>query len=130
MTNNNTTTMTQAAALRWLIDNANNAPAEVVEAAEKLYTAKTKKYDRTKTESKAARLNATLMPIVVELIENNPNTLINATWLNDHINHAEVRSPQKARYLADMAIKNGLIEKYTYKGRVYYCLPGMAPKAE
>lgn len=120
MTNNNTTTMTQAAALRFLIDHAVDAPSEVIEAAEKLYTAKTKKYDRPKIESKTARMNAAIVPLVVELVANHPDDLVNATFINDNLDHPEVRSPQKARHLADLAIANGDLVKYTHKGRVYY----------
>lgn len=133
-TMNNTTTKnttTQAQALRWLIDNSVNAPQDVLEAAEKLYTAKTKKYERgAKTETKEQRMNKALFPQIVELIANNPNELINATWIKDHFDNVEVRSPQKARVLADMAIANGDLEKFTYKGRVYYCIPGACPVTE
>ena len=118
---NNNTTLTQAAALRWLIDNAVDAPTEVMEAAEKLYTAKTKKYDRPKTISKERMANEKLVPMFVEMMTNAPSDeLINATWLNDHCDSFDVRSPQKARVIAEIAIEQGLIEKYTHKGRTYY----------
>lgn len=114
-------TTTQAAALRWLIDNAVDAPENVIEAAEKLYTAKTKKYDRPKTVSKERRANEKLVPVFVEMMKNAPEgELINATWLNDHCDDFDVRSPQKARVIAEIAIENGMVEKYTHKGRTYY----------
>lgn len=115
-------TMTQAQALRHLIDNApENTPKEVIEVAEKLYTSKTKKYARpTGVKSKERRLNESLVAPMVELITANPDELINATWLNDNFDNAEVRSPQKARVIAEIAIEQGLLEKYTEKGRTYY----------
>ena len=118
MANNNT--MTQAQALRWLLDNTPSIPEDVRESAEKLYTAKTKVYDRPKTMSKEARLNLSLVDPVVEMIKANPDAIINATWINDHFDHPEVRSPQKARAIVDQAISQGKVEKYTVKGRVYY----------
>lgn len=131
MTNTTTNTTTQATAIRWLIDNAPaTTPVEVIEAAEKLYTAKTKKYDRVKTESKAARLNATLVPMVVELVENHPEDLVNSTFIKNHINHPEVRSAQKVNAIAKMAIEQGLLERYKKGGRVYYCIPGQCPVTE
>lgn len=118
---NNTATMTQAAALRWLIDNSVNAPQDVIEAAEKLYTAKTKKYDRPRTVSKERRVNESLVEPVVELIKTAPEgEMVNATWINANFNNPEVRSPQKARVIAEIAIEQGLLEKYTEKGRTYY----------
>ena len=122
MSENTTTTMTQAAALRWLIDNAVDAPAEVITKAEELYVAKTKKYDRPKVASKERIANEALVPMVIDLMKANPDDLINATWLNDHINHVDVRSPQKARAIAELAIEKGLVEKFTEKGRTYYKL--------
>lgn len=115
-------TMTQAMALRWLIDNAENAPVEVIEAAEKLYTAKTKVYERTATVSKERRENEAMVPAMVELIAKgcDNNELVNSKWLCDHFNNAAVRSPQKARAVVDIAIQNGLVEKYQEKGRTYY----------
>lgn len=116
-----TNVLTQAQALRHLIDNApENTPVEVIEAAEKLYTAKTKKYDRPKTASKERLMNEKLVAPVVELIKANPDEMINATWVNDHFNDVNVRSPQKARVIVEMAIEAGLVEKYTEKGRTYY----------
>lgn len=123
MANNTTTTRnttTQAAALRWLIDHAVNAPVDVIEAAERLYTAKTKRYERPATVSKERRINEAIMPELVDLIRNNPDELINATWLNDHCNNPEVRSPQKARAIIELAIQAGTVVKYQYKGRTYY----------
>lgn len=118
---NNTATMTQAAALRWLIDNSVNAPQDVIEAAEKLYTAKTKKYDRPRTVSKERRVNESLVEPVVELIKTAPEgEMVNATWINANFSNPEVRSPQKARVIAEIAIEQGLLEKYTEKGRTYY----------
>ena len=118
---NTNNTLTQAAALRWLIDNAQDAPQDVISKAEELYTSKTKKYDRPKTVSKERRMNETLVVPVVDLMKNAPaDELINATWINDHFDHVEVRSPQKARVIAEIAIEKGLIEKYTHKGRTYY----------
>lgn len=115
------TTMTQAQALAWLIDNAVNAPEDVMTKARELYAAKTKKYDRPKTVSKERRVNESLVAPMMEIIENAPeDELINATWINDHFDNVEVRSPQKARVIAEIAIENGLLEKYTHKGRTYY----------
>lgn len=122
MTNNTNTTMTQAQALRHLIDNApTNTPAEVIEAAEKLYTSKTKKYDRPKgVKSKERIINESLVPQVVELVKSHPDSLVNATFINDNLDSVEVRSPQKARVIAEIAIEQGLLEKYSEKGRTYY----------
>lgn len=121
MANNTKNTVTQAAAIRFLIDNAPaNTPAEVLESAEKLYIAKTKKYDRPKTISKERRLNESLVEPIVELIKENPGEMINATWINANFNHPEVRSPQKARVIAELAIEAGMLEKYQEKGRTYY----------
>lgn len=118
---NNNTTLTQAAALRWLIDNAQDAPQDVITKAEELYTSKTKKYDRPKTISKERMANEKLVPMFVEMMHNAPaDELINATWLNDHCDHVDVRSPQKARVIAEIAIEQGLVEKYSHKGRTYY----------
>lgn len=117
---NTKNTITQASALRWLIDNAVNAPADVIEAAERLYTAKTKRYERPATVSKERRINEAIMPELVELIRNNPDEMINATWLNDHCNNPEVRSPQKARAIIELAIEAGNVTKYQFKGRTYY----------
>ena len=121
MTNNtNATVMTQATALRWLIDNAANAPVEVIEAAEKLYTAKTKKYDREKTVSKTQRLNESLVPVVVEFVATHPDEMVNATFVKDNLDNVEIRSAQKVVAIANMAIAQGLLEKYAHKGRTYY----------
>lgn len=121
MTKTTANTMTQAAALRWLIDNAVNAPEDVITAAEKLYTAKTKKYDRTRTVSKERMINENLVGPVVDLIKSAPEgEMINATWINANFSDANVRSPQKARVIAEIAIEQGLLEKYTEKGRTYY----------
>lgn len=116
--------MTQAAALRFLIDNAPACtPAEVITAAEKLYTAKTKKYDRPKTASKERRANEALVPAVVELIKNAPDgVMVNATYINDHLNDVNVRSAQKARVIAEIAIEMGLIKKESVKNRTYYVM--------
>ena len=120
MTNNNIT-MTQAAALRWLIDHSVNAPEDVITKAEELYTSKTKKYDRPKTMSKERMANERLVAPIVELVKNAPeDELVNATWLNNNFDHVDVRSPQKARVIAEIAIEQGLLEKYTHKGRTYY----------
>lgn len=123
-TTNATATMTQANALRWLIDHATDAPVEVIEAAEKLYTAKTKVYDRVKTVSKERRENEMLVDEFVALIENgcNAGELVNTKYLATVCNNPAVRSPQKARAVVDIAIDRGLVEKYTEKGRTYYKL--------
>ena len=115
-------TLTQAAALRHLIDNApEGTPEDVIIKAEELYTAKTKKYDRPKTVSKERRVNESLVTPMMNIIKDAPeDELINATWINDHFNNVEVRSPQKARVIAEIAIEKGLLEKYTHKGRTYY----------
>ena len=114
-------TMTQAQALRHLIDNAPaNTPTEVIEVAEKLYTAKTKKYDRPKTMSKAMRENLALVDSVVDLVTANSDELVNATFISNHLDRPEVRSAQKARVIADIAIDQGKLVKYDYKGRTYY----------
>lgn len=114
--------MTQAAALRWYIDNTIDAPVEVKEAAEKLYAAKTKVYDRAKTVSKERRENESLVPAMIELITkgNDAGELVNTKWLADNFNHPAVRSPQKARAIVDIAINEGIVEKYQEKGRTYY----------
>lgn len=115
------TTMTQAAALRYLIDHANDqTPAEVIAAAEALYAAKTKKYDRKKTISKEARENMELAPSFLEMIAANPDELINTVWLNDHCNDPRVRTPQKARAVVEVLIKNGEVVKYSEKNKTYY----------
>ena len=115
-------TMTQAQALRHLIDNAPaGTPAEIIAKAEELYTSKTKKYDRPATISKERRVNESLVAPMMEVIASAPaDELINATWINNNFNHVEVRSPQKARVIAEIAIEQGLLEKYTHKGRTYY----------
>lgn len=124
MTNNTTTTkatMTQAQALRYLLDHANaDTPAEVIEAAEKLYTAKTKVYKRAKTISKEARENMELAPMFFELIASNPDELINTVWLNEHCNDPRVRTPQKARAVVDVLLKDGSVVKYFEKNKTYY----------
>lgn len=113
--------ITQVQALRHLIDNAPaNTPAEIIEAAEKLYTAKTKKYDRVKTESKASRENKELAPMFLELIASNPDELINTVWLNEHCNDPRVRTPQKARAIVNVLIEDGSVVKYTEKKKTYY----------
>lgn len=120
-TKNTKNTFTQAEALRILIDYAaQHIPTEVIEKAEELYAAKTKKYDRAKTISKERRLNESLVEPIVELIKENPGEMINATWINANFNHPEVRSPQKARVIAELAIEAGMLEKYQEKGRTYY----------
>lgn len=116
-------TVTQAAAIRFLIDHADkNTPAEVIAAAEKLYTAKTKKRAYTKTESKAARENKELAVAMLELIAANPDELINTVWLNDHMNDPRVRTPQKARAVVNVLIESGDVVKYTDKKKTYYKL--------
>ena len=113
--------ITQAQALRHLIDNAaDTTPAEVIAAAEALYTAKTKKYDRPKTMSKEARENAEIAPMVLDLIMSNPDELINTVWLNEHCNDPRVRTPQKARAVVDVLIKDGSVVKYSEKNKTYY----------
>lgn len=118
----NIESITQAQALRHLIDNApENTPAEVIAKAEELYTAKTKKYDRPKVASKERRANEALVTPILELIKSAPEgELINATWINANFDHVDVRSPQKARVIAEIAIERGLLEKYNEKGRTYY----------
>lgn len=114
-------TITQAQALRHLIDHASaDTPQEVITAAESLYTAKTKKYDRPKTMSKEARENAELAPMFFEMISNNPDELINTVWLNEHCNDPRVRTPQKARAVVDVLLKNGSVVKYSEKNKTYY----------
>lgn len=119
-TTNNT--MTQAQALAYLIEHADaNTPADVMEKARELYAAKTKKYDRPRTVSKERRANEALVPAVVELVKSaDDGELVNATWINDHFDHVDVRSPQKARVIAEIAIERGELEKFTHKGRTYY----------
>ena len=119
---NTNTTYTQVSALAFAIENLGDAmPAEVLAKLNELYTAKTKKYDRPRTVSKERRANEALVPAVVELIKSAPaDELVNATWINNNFNHVDVRSPQKARVIAEIAIERGLIEKYTHKGRTYY----------
>lgn len=121
MTNNNTTTMTQAAALEWLIAHApEGTPEDVMTKANELYTAKTKKYDRPKTESPTAKKNRALIDPVVAFVANYPNDLVNATFIAANMNHPEITSPQKARIIADMAIAEGKLEKYIEGKRPYY----------
>ena len=126
MTNANITTkntMTQAAALRFLIDHASaETPAEVIAAAEKLYLAKTKKYDRPRTISKEARENMEIAPMFLELIAANPDELINTLWLNKYCDDPRVRTPQKARAVVDVLIKEGSVVKYSVKNKTYYKL--------
>lgn len=119
-------TTTQAAAIRYLIDHASeNTPADVIEAAEKLYTAKMKKYPRhTNVKSKERRANEEAVNEFIELMKANPEEMINATWLNANSINPDVRSPQKARVIIDIAIEQGIAEKYTDKGRTYYRLVG------
>lgn len=114
--------MTQAAALAYLIEHApEGTPADVMAKARELYAAKIKKYDRPRTISKERRANEALVPAVVELVKSAPaDELINATWINDHFDHVDVRSPQKARVIAEIAIERGELEKFTHKGRTYY----------
>lgn len=125
-------TMTQAQALRYLIDHAPaETPSEVLASAEKLYTAKTKVYARpTGAKSKERKANEALVPALISLIKDNPGELINATFINNNLDNVAVRSPQKARVIADIAIEQGLLEKFNHKGRVYYCLPGACPISE
>ena len=122
MSNMKNATMTQAAALAYLIEHADaNTPADVMEKARELYAAKTKKYDRPRTISKERRANEALVPAVVELVKSaDDGELVNATWINDHFDHVDVRSPQKARVIAEIAIERGELEKFTHKGRTYY----------
>lgn len=121
---NTKNTMTQAAAIRYLIDHAGpETPADVIAAAEKLYTAKTKKYERPAgVKSKERLANESIVPEFVDLIASNPDEMVNATWLNAHCANPAVRSPQKARVIADIAIEMGLVEKYQDRGRTYYRL--------
>ena len=120
MANNNT--FTQASALAFAIENFGaQMPEDVLVKLNELYTAKTKKYDRPKTVSKERRINESLVAPMMEIIENAPEgELINATWINANFDNVEVRSPQKARVIAEIAIEQGLLEKYTHKGRTYY----------
>ena len=115
-------TMTQAQALAYLIEHADaNTPVDVMEKARELYAAKTKKYDRPRTISKERRANEALVPAIVELVKSAPaDELVNATWLNNNFDHVDVRSPQKARVIAEIAIERGELEKFTHKGRTYY----------
>lgn len=113
--------ITQAQALRHLIDNAaQDTPAEVITAAEALYTAKTKKYARPKGMSKEARENAEIAPMFLDLIMSHPDELINTVWLNDHCDDPRVRTPQKARAVVDVLIKDGAVVKYSEKNKTYY----------
>ena len=121
MANNNTNTTTQVQALAWLIENAPaNTPADVMEKAQALYTSKTKKYDRPKTESVATRKNRALIEPVVAFVAEHPEDKFNSTFISMFMNHPEIRTPQKARVIADLAIKEGLLEKVTEKRNVYY----------
>lgn len=114
-------TMTQAQAIRYLIDNASaETPADVITAAEALYKAKTKKYDRPKTMSKEARENAEIAETFYYLILSNPNELINTVWLNNHCDDPRVRTPQKARAIVTVLINDGRVVKYTEKNKTYY----------
>ena len=119
---NTKNTMTQAQALNFAIENFGaQMPADVLAKLNELYASKTKKYDRPATKSKERMMNESLVPAIVELIANAPeDELVNATWLNDHFDHFEVRSPQKARAIVEIAINDGLVEKYSQKGRTYY----------
>lgn len=113
--------VTQAQAIRYLIDNASaETPADIIAAAEALYKAKTKKYDRPKTVSKEARENAEIAESFYEMIVSNPDELINTVWLNDHCDDARVRSPQKARAVVTVLINDGRVVRYTEKNKTYY----------
>lgn len=113
-------TMTQAQAIRYLIDNAVDAPTDVIEAAEKLYAAKTKKYDRPNVPTKAQRENMSLIDPLVEFVAAHPDDMVNTIFIKEYFNHPAVRSTQKAASLANMAVKQGKLEKYTEKNRVYF----------
>lgn len=119
---NTKNTLTQAQALAYLIEHADaNTPADVMAKARELYAAKVKKYDRPRTISKERRANEALVPAVVALVKSaDDGELVNATWINDHFDHVDVRSPQKARVIAEIAIERGELEKFTHKGRTYY----------
>lgn len=120
MANNNT--FTQASALAFAIENFGaQMPEDVLAKLNELYAAKTKKYDRPRTISKERRANEALVPAVVDLVKNAPEgELVNATWINANFDHVDVRSPQKARVIAEIAIERGELEKFTHKGRTYY----------
>lgn len=121
MANNNTTTMTQVQALAWLIENApENTPADVMEKAKGLYASKTKKYDRPKTESAVARKNRTLIEPLATFCAEHANDRINTTYIAEYMNCPDIRTPQKARVIADLAVEAGLLEKYEEKKRPYY----------
>lgn len=125
MTNTINTTaevkMTQAAALRWLIDHAVDCPEDVREAAEKLYTAKTKKYNTTKTVSKARRENEVLADEVEKyLFDNQANDRINSAYLAGEYGVGKITTPQKANAVMAILIERGTAEKFTVKGRTYY----------
>lgn len=114
--------MTQAQAIRWLIDNAVNAPADVIEAAEKVYTAKTKTYPRAKVASKERRINEGLVPVMVELVANAPEP-VGAKWLAEHCDAPEVRSSQKVVAIMNIALEQGLVAKTIVKNRTCYTIP-------
>lgn len=114
-------TTTQAQALAYVIEHFGaDIPEDILAKLNELYTAKTKKYDRPKVASKERRLNESLVPQVVELIKGAGQELVNATWVNANFDNPEVRSPQKARVIVELAIEQGLVEKYQEKGRTYY----------
>lgn len=127
-TANNAKDMTQAKALAWLITNTPNVPADVMESAERLLVSKTKKYERKTTGVNKTRLeNERLVPVVVEFIKEHENDLVNSSFIASYINNPMIMHPQKATAICAIAIEMGLVERYEFKKRPYYAIPGTRP---
>lgn len=127
-TANDAKEMTQAKALAWLLENTPQVPAEVRESAERLLVSKTKKYERKTTGINKTRMeNERLVPAVVDLIAKYPNDLVNASFIAQHFDGVAIQHPQKANVICRIGMEQGLIERYEYKGRPYYAIPGHIP---
>ena len=72
------------------------------------------------TVNKKAVENERLAHEMVNLMIAHADQMVNARFVADHL--AGVGSAQKATAVANAAIRLGLVEKYTDKGRVYYRL--------
>lgn len=73
-----------------------------------------------KAVSKKAVENEQLAHALVDLMVTHADANINARFIADHL--AGVPTPQKATAVANAAIKAGLVERYTDKGRTFYRL--------
>ena len=93
--------------------------AEQRECAEKWLVALEKKASAP-TVNKKALENEALAHKMVEAMRTHADALVNAKWLTEYV--AGVTTPQKGTAVANAAIKLGLVERYTEKGRTYYKL--------